>query len=455
MNAHAIQARVQWLKQARDSQVVPEDDPSWSYLVVRSGRGFGKTRMSVEDCAWYAATHENESIAVICPTESDVRGTYFDGPSGFMKFCPPEAIAKKIESPFYKVIMTSGTVIRGFSAEKPDRLRGPQYHRAYADELAAWKTPKTKEQKDANSSAWEQLEFGLRLGKNPRVIITTTPRPIPLVRKLIADPLTRLVHGSTFDNAMNLSRVALNKYKSKYEGTRLGRQELHGELLEDVPGALWTRAMIDQAREPVVVPDFERVVIVIDPSGVRDENDKNADEVGIAAVAKGVDGRGYVLGDYSCRLSPLGWGRRAIEAYHRHGADRIIGERNYGGAMVEAVIQSVDPNVPYREVVASRGKILRAEPAAALYEQGRVSHVGEDLEQLEDQMCCMTSTGYVAEGSPDRVDAVVWGLTELFLGEDYSGFLGHYRQQAEEKKEAEIVKAVVAAGWLPPPSAQK
>jgi len=262
------------------------------------------------------------------------------------------------------------------------------------DELAAWQYAET----------WDQLLFGLRLGKHPRAIITTTPRPTPLVLSILKDKGTLKITGSTFDNAANLSAKTLEKLKEKYEGTRLGRQELRGEVLDDVPGALWTRDMVDAARAPVVIPDFTRIVVAIDPSGVRNESDTGSDEVGIVVAAKGVDGRGYVLFDGSCRMSPLGWGRRAVELYRRFGADRIIGERNFGGAMVEAVILSIDDNVPYKEVTASRGKVQRAEPVAALYEQGKISHVG-DLDVLEDQMCCITSAGYLGEGSPDRVDA--------------------------------------------------
>lgn len=276
-------------------------------------------------------------------------------------------------------------------------------HNCYADELAAWEKPDT----------WDQMLFGLRLGQSPKVVIATTPRPVPLVKKIADDPHTVLTRGSTFDNAKNLAPSALAQLRAKYEGTRLGRQELSAELLDDIPGALWTRDMIDAARKPGAYPDMARIVVAIDPSGTRGESD-NGDIIGIVVAGKGVDGRGYVLADRSCKLSPAGWGRRAVEAYHEFRADRIVAERNFGGAMVEHVIRTADKTVSYAEVVASRGKVVRAEPVAALYEQGKVSHRG-DLAALEDQMCQLGPEGYLGDGSPDRLDAMVWALSYLVL----------------------------------------
>lgn len=254
--------------------------------------------------------------------------------------------------------------------------------------------------------------FGLRLGQNPQAVITTTPKPAPLIRSILKADRTIITSGSTFDNAANLAPAALAQLRAKYEGTRLGRQELHAELLDDVQGALWTRAMID-ASKTREIPDLARVVIAIDPSGTGGAED-SGDSIGIVAAGKGVDGKVYVLADRTCKLSPDGWGRRAVNAYREFDADRIVAERNFGGAMVEHVIRTIDPKVSYKEVTASRGKIVRAEPVAALYEQGRVKHVGK-LDELEDQMCMMTSEGFVGDGSPDRADALVWALTELML----------------------------------------
>lgn len=257
--------------------------------------------------------------------------------------------------------------------------------------------------------------FGLRLGESPQAMVTTTPRPIPLVRQIVGASTTVVTRGSTFANRANLAASYLDKIVTRYQGTRLGRQELDGEILDDFPGALWTRADIDRALQDNRVPDLQRVVVAIDPSGTAGEDD-DGDSIGIVVAGKGVDGLAYVLADRTCKLSPALWARRAVAAAEEFKADRIVAERNYGGAMVEAVIKTAGGTVPYKEVTASRGKVIRAEPIAALYEQGRVKHAA-GMTVLEDQMCAMTSDGYLGDGSPDRVDALVWALTELMLGE--------------------------------------
>ena len=280
------------------------------------------------------------------------------------------------------------------------------------DELAAW---------NDLQGTWDMLQFGMRLEKtpagvsvSPRCIVTTTPRPLPLVRKLAKEPTTVLTRGSTFDNTANLSASFIADIRNKYEGTRLGRQELEAEILDDLPGALWSRDAIDATRiKAGAVPDLQRVVVAVDPSGTGGAED-GGDSIGIVVAGKGVDGRAYVLADRTCKLSPDGWGRRSVEAYHEFKADRIVAERNFGGAMVQHVIATVDRRAAYREVTASRGKVQRAEPVAALYEQGRVSHVGAHS-ALEDQMCLFGPDGYIGEGSPDRADALVWALTDLML----------------------------------------
>ena len=264
------------------------------------------------------------------------------------------------------------------------------------DELAAWQY----------SDAWDQLMFGLRLGEDPRAIVTTTPRPTPLVRQIAKDERTHITRGSTFDNAANLAPSALQALRERYEGTRLGRQELYAEILDDVEGALWTRDLVQVVK---TYPQMQRVVVGVDPSG-------GGDEIGIIAAGKGVDGRFYVLEDATCILSPSGWARRVAETYRKYSADRIVAERNFGGDMVESTIRTADKNLPVRMVTASRGKVVRAEPIAALYEQGKVRH-NMGLEQLEDQMMQFTLQGYVGEGSPDRVDALVWALSDLALGQ--------------------------------------
>lgn len=299
-----------------------------------------------------------------------------------------------------EIVLTNGSRIKLFSADKPDRFRGPQHHGAWCDELAAYRY----------TDAWDQLQFGLRLGDHPRVIVTTTPRPTSLIRSLSSreDGTVVVTRGSTFDNAKNLAPSALHDLKLRYEGTRLGRQELYGEIIDEVDGALWTIAQIEDCRvdeAPVLV----RIVVAIDPATTSGEN---ADETGIIVAGMTADGQYYVLEDLSMRSSPDKWARKAVEAYHRWNADRIVGEGNNGGDMIESLLRQVDPLIPYRKVTATRGKILRAEPIASIYEQGRAHHVGS-FAKLEDQMCNYTPE---SDFSPDHLDALVWAMTELMEG---------------------------------------
>lgn len=340
-----------------------------------------------------------------------------EGNSGIIAVSPPW------NKPLYepskrRLTWPNGAIATLFNAVEPDQLRGPQFDLAWADELAKWRYAQ---------ETWDQLQFGLRLGDNPRQIVTTTPRPIPLVRALMKDPRVFVTKGRTLDNAANLAGSFLNAIAERYGGTRLGRQELDAEILDDVPGALWTRAMLDGARVKEV-PQLRRVVVAVDPSG-SDGKSENADSIGIVAAGLGIDGNAYVLADRTCSLSPDGWGKQAVRAYHEFNADRIVGEKNFGGDMVRFVIQTADRKAAYKDVTASRGKVVRAEPVAALYEQGKVRHVGSHP-QLEDQLCHFTSTGYIGEGSPDRADALVWALTELMLGKFTTASIatvgGHY-----------------------------
>jgi phage terminase large subunit-like protein len=387
-------ARAKWLATARPPQLPPQGQ--WGIWLALAGRGFGKTKLAAEDAFWYAATNDGAQIAVVAPTFNDVRGTFFEGVSGLLA-CTPVQMVDEYNKSRQELRLTNGSLLRGFSADTPDRLRGPQFHRAYCDELAAWQY----------ADAWDQLMFGLRLGDDPRVIVTTTPRPTPLIRKLIKDPRTHVTKGSTFDNAANLAPSALAALKERYEGTRLGRQELYAEVLDDVPGALWTRELICYAD---FAPELQRVVVAVDPSGT--SGDGQGDSIGIVVAGKTHSGRFVVLEDASTDLGPAGWARRAVDRYHHYSADRIVAERNFGGAMVESVIKTADRSAPVKLVTASRGKSVRAEPIAALYEQGKVDHI-RGLDLLEDQMMQMTHSGFVGQGSPDRVDALVWALTEL------------------------------------------
>jgi predicted phage terminase large subunit-like protein len=398
-----------WRAWARDEQTAPPGDwQVWAYI---AGRGSGKTRSGAE---WVREKVKAGSsrIALIAPTAADARDVMIEGESGLLSVCwsgDRDHRGQITGRPLYepskrRLTWQNGAVATAFSADEPDRLRGPQFDTAWADEVAAW---------NYAQEAWDMLMFGLRLGDNPQAMVTTTPRPIPLVRQIVAASTTKVTRGSTYANRANLAASYLDKIVTRYEGTRLGRQELLGEILDDVPGALWTRAMIDDAKRGVVLPDMQRVVVAIDPSGTAGAED-DGDSVGIVVAGKGVDGLGYVLADRTCKLSPALWARRAVDAAEEFRADRIVAERNFGGAMVEAVIRTASARVPYREVTASRGKIVRAEPIAALYEQGRIKHVA-GMEAMEDQMCAFTADGYVGDGSPDRADALVWALTELML----------------------------------------
>lgn len=413
-----------WRFLARPAQLAPADDAlgidTWLVWLILAGRGFGKTRTGSE---WVREQVKAgaKRIHLIAPTASDARDVMVEGESGLLSVCwagdktwSGEMLGRPSYEPSKRrLTWANGAIATLFSAEEPERLRGPQAEVLWADELASWKYLR---------DTWDMAMFGLRLGDRPRTCITTTPKPLPLLKEIIKDPRTVVTRGSTFDNATNLAPTFLKAVKDKYEGTRLGRQELNAEILDDLPGALWTRDAIDTTRVRVT-PELQRVVIAVDPSGTKGTAD-DGDEIGIVAAGRGVDGRAYVLADRTCKLSPDGWGRRAVNAYNEFSGDRIVAERNFGGAMVEHVIRTIDKSVPYKEVTASRGKVARAEPVAALYEQGRVSHVGS-MPELEDQMVQIAPEGFVGEGSPDRADALVWALTELMLSDGFNyGMLG-------------------------------
>lgn len=407
----AAKAELNWTWRgwwARPSQLAPDGD--WRQWLYIAGRGAGKTRGGAE---WVREQVKAGigRIHLIAPTAGDARDVMVEGDSGVLSVCWPgdkDTKGNVIGRPLYepskrRITWENGAMATLFSAEEPERLRGPQCGAIWADELAAWKNAQ---------STWDMAMFGLRLGTDPRSIVTTTPKPVPLVRALMKDPGSVITRGSTYDNAANLAAPFLQSIRDRYEGTRLGRQEINAEMLDDLPGALWTREMFDSQRKGML-PEMRRIVVAVDPSGTRGESD-SGDSIGIVVAGIGIDGRGYVLADRTCKLSPDGWAKRAVGAYHEFKADRIVAERNFGGAMVEAVIRTADKSVSYKEVTASRGKVARAEPIAALYEQGRVSHA-PDLEELEDQMCQIGSSGYIGEGSPDRADALVWALTELMM----------------------------------------
>lgn len=346
-----------------------------------------------------------------------------EGESGIMA-CSPRGFRPLYEPSKRRLTWPNGAVATAFSAEDPESLRGPQFDLAWCDEFAKWRYAQ---------DAWDQLQFGLRLGDDPRQIITTTPRNTAALKAIINDPTTVVSGASTYANKAFLASTFLRKVVAKYEGTRLGRQELMAELLEDNPDALWQRAALD-AKRIRVQPDLRRIVVAVDPPVTSGED---ADECGIIVAGKKADGDAVVLADRSIQgLSPAKWAARAVAAYHEFEADCIVAEVNNGGDLIPELIKQIDSRVPVRSVRASRGKVTRAEPIAALYEQGRVSHLGA-LPQIEDQMCEFTqdfdrkSMGY----SPDRVDALVWALTELMISAN-DGLIDFYADEARAAREA-------------------
>lgn len=392
------------------------DRTDWSFWLLLAGRGFGKTRAGAEFAIEKARALPGSHGALVAATADDARKVMLSsglekstGASGILAVSPPD-FAPVFEPSKRTITWPNGSVGTIYSAEEPDRLRGPQHSWAWIDEVATW-------QKEA--AAWDQLLFGLRLGDRPQACITTTPRPIRIIRELLANPRTVVTRGSTHDNATNLPPQFLAAITARYEGTRLGRQEIYAEILDDVPGALWQRARIDELRV-TTHPDLRRIIVAVDPSGGHAEDN---DEQGIIVAGLGIDGHSYVLADRSCKLSPDGWGRRAVLAYGEFNADRLVFEQNYGGAMCQHVVataaRSLEVRVASKMVNASRGKVVRAEPVAALYEQGKVHHVGQ-FDALEDEQCAFSPLGF--DGSPNRVDALVWALTELMLGEPPARF---------------------------------
>ena len=363
-----------------------------------AGRGAGKTRTAAEWLAWKAISNEGTRWAIVAPTHADARDTCVEGESGILNILKEFGVLKDYNRSISEIFLTNRSRIKLFSGEEPDRLRGPQFHGGWFDELAAFKRP----------DAWDQYQFGARLGQHPQTIVTTTPRPTKLIKDLVDRKGVHVVRGSTFDNAKNLAPSALAELKLRYENTRLGRQELYGEILDTVEGALWTREMIERARV-TDIPPLIRIVVAIDPAVT---NNANSDETGIVAAGITSDNHYYVLSDKSLKASPDAWARQAVNLYHDLGADKIIAETNNGGDMVTLLIKQVDHSAPVKKVTATRGKQLRAEPISSLYEQGRVHHHGYFAE-LETQMCEWTP---ISSESPDRLDALVWAITELNSG---------------------------------------
>lgn len=395
---------------AMDHQLPPEG--AWRTWVVLGGRGAGKTRAGAE---WVRSMVEGSMpydegkcrrVALVGETIDQVREVMVFGDSGILA-CSPEDRRPVWEAGRKRLVWPNGAVATVHTAHDPEGLRGPQFDAAWVDELAKWKR---------GQETWDQLQFALRLGEDPRVCVTTTPRNVEVLKRLLGSPSTVQTHAPTEANAANLATSFLEEVKARYHGTRLGRQELDGVLLADAEGALWTSDALEASRVEKV-PTFDRIVVGLDPAA---SAGMGADECGIVVVGAVTQGppqdwRAVVLADRTVQgATPSGWARAAIAAMEEFGADKLVAEVNQGGAMVGEVLRQVDPLVPLKSVRASRGKVARAEPVSSLYEQGRVSHVRE-LDALEDQMCRMTARGYEGGGSPDRVDALVWALHEVMI----------------------------------------
>lgn len=394
-----------WSFWRRANQAVPAGN--WRAWIVMSGRGWGKTRVGSETVRGWV--RDFEYVNIIGPTAADARDVMIEGESGILNICPVEERPEYVQSRRL-LRWPNGARSLIFSADEPERLRGPQHMKLWCDEIGAWRY----------DDSWTQAMFGLRLGRNPQAVVTTTPKPRKFIRDLLAGEAVVITKGSTYENKQNLAKAFLGEIISRYEGTHLGRQEIYAELIDEIQGALWSRKLIDDTRLlRRQVPELKRIVVAIDPSG------STTNEAGIAAAGIGgcpidwpckrhgkLGGRHlYILDDASLLASrPMAWASAAVALYYKHNADRIVGERNYGGDMVQSTVRTVDAEVPYNDVDATRGKTVRAEPIMALYEQGVAHHVGY-FAQLEDEMC-----EYVPgeSKSPNRMDAMVWAATELF-----------------------------------------
>jgi predicted phage terminase large subunit-like protein len=388
-----------WLKQARPNQLPPPGD--WRVWLILAGRGFGKTRTGSETVRGWVEQGIYKRIALIGRSLNEARDVMVEGQSGLLA-CHPFDSSPKFEASKQRLTWSNGAVATLFGGDNYEKLRGPQFDLVWIDELAKFRQPQ---------ALWEQLMLGLRLGNNPRCLITTTPRPIPLLESLLKSPDTVITRGTTFDNQANLAPAYMKQIVKQFEGTRLGAQELYAEVLTERQGALWQRSMLHY-QQPPEEEGYQRVVIAIDPATTHHEQ---SDETGIIVAGITKDQTAYVLEDLSGRHSPADWGRRVIEAYWRHKADRVVAEVNKGGDLVERIVRSLDPHVSYRAVRATRGKATRAEPIAALYEQGKIFHT-RPHSLLETQLCDYIPG--ITSKSPDRLDALVWALTDLLLDKE-------------------------------------
>lgn len=400
--------RYHWSLWGRRSQIAPAGD--WSTWLICAGRGFGKTRAGAEWVRRIARGNPDARIALVGASLAEVRSVMVEGESGLLAVCPP-ANCPVYEPSLRRVSWANGAQAFLFSAGEPESLRGPQHHAAWCDEIAKW-----DDSSDRAVRAWDNLLLGMRLGESPRILATTTPRVVPLMHRLVAGETAgqvRVMRGSTSANAANLPGQFLKDMTEQFGGTSLGRQELDGELIEDVEGALWSRALLEQCRSAAPPAPPVRTVIGVDPPA-----SAHGDECGIVVAALDASGQATVLADCSVeKPSPERWARAVAGAARAWNADRVVAEANQGGAMVASVLRAADVALPLKLVHASSGKAARAEPVAALYEAGRVRHA-DLFARLEDQLCGLMAGGaYEGPGrSPDRADALVWALSELMLG---------------------------------------
>jgi len=393
----------EWSLFARDNQVIPSSS-DWVVWLILAGRGFGKTRSGAESIRMLQESGRYGRFALIAPTAADARDVMIEGESGILATSPPWN-RPEYEPSKRRLTWPNGAIATTYSGEDPESLRGPQHDAGWLDEMCAWSYAQ---------DTWDMYSFGLRLGIRPLTVITTTPKPMQLLKDIMAEQGTYVTRGSTYDNKANLAPQFLAKIVKRYEGTRLGRQELNAEVLNDNPGALWNPSMVDPYRLPdkavnEILAKCVRVAVGVDPAV---SNNENSAEHGIVVAGMDEDGNGYVFADRSLAGSPFQWGSAVVRAYKDFSADRIYPEVNNGGDLVESNIRNIDPNVPITQVRATRGKAVRAEPIAALYEQGRIKHVG-NFPELEHQLYNWNPLDPTAK-SPDRLDSLVWVLTGLF-----------------------------------------
>lgn len=391
-----IEARYRWdaVWNARDHQREPLDD--YSIWAIVTGRGWGKTRTAGETIRMWVESGKYSRLNLVAPTAADARDTMVEGESGILAISPPW-LMPIYEPSKRRLTWPNGAMATLYSAEEPDRLRGPQCDAWWADEMAAWKYLQ---------ETWDNLQFGARLGRRVRGIITTTPRPLPILKDILSRSTTIVTRGNTYENIANLAPSFIESIRERYEGTRLGRQEIDGEILDDNPDALWNRDLIESCRVVRIPENVKqvRVVVGLDPSAT-----STGDEAGIVVGVRGSDGKTYIVDDLSIQASPIDWAKAAVTAYHKYHADRIVYESNMGGEMVRQTIRIIDPTVATKAVHASRGKVTRAEPVVAQYEQDKVRHVG-CFPKMEDEMCEWTQG---SSDSPNRLDALVWTVTDL------------------------------------------